>query len=143
MNNIFNDNSKLHFLKHPDKQPENKAKIKSEKKFGIEDNDFIICKNCGNPVTTPESIISVNEKHQHIFTNPTGIVYQIGCFSSAEGCNISGDPTAENTWFAGFNWSYAACSNCMIHLGWFYERDEETFFGLIIDLLEAASNNYL
>ena len=115
--------------------PSSHIKIKTEKKFGLGEDHLIVCKNCGNVITTPERIISVNGEHTHTFTNTEGFAYEIGCFSVAEGCDVYGEPTLEHTWFNGFKWSYSACSSCLIHLGWHYESGEESFFGLILDLL--------
>ena len=114
-------------------------RIKTEKKFGLGEDHFIVCRNCGNRITTPEHIISVNGEHTHTFTNPDGFAYDIGCFSDAEGCNVYGEPTLEHTWFNSFKWSFSVCSGCLVHLGWHYERGEERFFGLILDLLADTS----
>jgi hypothetical protein len=122
-------------LKSGDGRPDAKVRIRTEKKFGIEEEHVISCKNCGNPITTPESIISVDGKHIHSFTNPAGIIFEISCFSSADGCIVIGDSTLEHTWFEGFDWSFSHCSACLIHLGWFYQSKEESFFGLILNLL--------
>lgn len=95
----------------------------------------ILCRRCRNEVTMAEHMISVNGLHQHTFINPAGIAYQIGCFSSAGGCHIHGIPTYEFTWFPGYAWAIAVCSNCLLHLGWYYQSEEATFFGLITDNL--------
>jgi hypothetical protein len=124
------------------KTPENKKikgiKVKTEKRFELKDGHSIICRNCRHTIASPESVITVNGRHQHTFINPSGITYQIGCFSSADGCLIHGEPTLEFTWFEGFSWSFSICSNCFIHLGWYYQSSEENFFGLITDLLEST-----
>ncbi len=80
--------------------------------------------------------MEVEGKHMHVFSNPEGIVFQIGCFSSADGCVNRGVPTTEFTWFTGFSWRFSFCSNCYIHLGWFYQsKGVENFYGLILDRL--------
>ena len=126
-------------LKSSGDKPGASVRIRTEKKFGIDEERFILCKNCGNPVTTAKSIISVDGRHIHSFTNPSGIFFEIGCFSSAEGCIVMGDSTLEHTWFSEFGWSFSHCSDCLIHLGWFYERGEESFFGFILDLIADDS----
>jgi hypothetical protein len=129
-------------LKSSEETPSSEIKIKAEKKFGLKDEHFIVCKNCGNKITSPEHIVSVDGDHTHTFTNPEGFTYEIGCFSTAEGCAVDVVPTLEHTWFEGFSWSFSICSHCLIHMGWFYNRGEESFFGLILDRLEdrALSN---
>jgi hypothetical protein len=139
-NTLQNDN--IHFFKPPKEKPSDEIVIKSEKKFGIAKGQFILCGNCGNIVTGPEQIITVNDHHKHTFLNPVGLIFQIGCFSHANGCLIDEQFTLENTWFAGFSWSISMCSDCLEHLGWFYQKDEHHFFGLILDRLVNSHLNH-
>ncbi len=94
------------------------------------------CSACLAVVTSDEARISVGGSHSHRFTNPAGITYDLVCFAAAEGCYVDGQPTTEFTWFAGFAWSYAMCSTCHRHLGWYYEGPSK-FFGLISSQLTA------
>jgi hypothetical protein len=135
-------NQMLFLLKSSDRKPSAGVKIKTEKKFGLEEEHFILCRNCGNTITTPASIISVNGRHTHVFTNPEGFIYEIGCFSSAEGCIVYGEPTFEYTWFEGFRWNFCMCSECLIHLGWYYQNGDNGFFGLILDRLIDSSKTH-
>ncbi|HUH65590.1 MAG TPA: cereblon family protein [Syntrophales bacterium] len=100
----------------------------------------IICRNCKNEITTIEHSIAVNGQHAHICKNPLGVIFHIGCFSEAWGCFIWGIPTNEATWFPGFTWSIAACSNCFTHLGWYYESGKKNFYGLIMANLANGMN---
>ncbi len=125
----------LMFLKSSGKTPIEGVRIKYEKKFGLEERHFILCRYCGNRITTMDHIVAVDGQHTHIFTNQEGISYEIGCFSSAIGCAIYGKPTLEFTWFDDFSWSLTHCSSCLIHMGWYYKCREESFFGLILDRL--------
>ena len=97
-----------------------------------EKKESIICKNCRNEITTVEYSFAVNGQHAHIFKNPQGITFHIGCFSRAWGCFSYGIPTYEATWFAGFTWRVAVCANCFTHLGWHYQSGTENFYGLIM-----------
>ena len=122
-----------------DNKSKPKLRIKTEKKFGIKEENLIICASCRNPITTPESIITVDDKHIHKFTNTSGDILEIGCFSSADGCAVYEDSSTETTWFEGFSWSESLCSNCYSHLGWFYETGDNIFFGLILVNLSDSS----
>jgi len=95
----------------------------------------ILCKKCGNFITSDADSISSNGSHDHTFVNPMGLKFHIGCFSKTGGCYIMGVPTAEYTWFPGFSWSYVVCSKCQTHLGWHYQSGGGGFFGLILDQL--------
>ena len=100
----------------------------------------ILCKVCHYFITSLDQKIQVNGTYHHIFRNPTGLVFEIGCFSSANGCVNYGTPTLEYTWFSGFTWRYALCSHCHLHLGWFYQSPTNCFYGLILgNLLEPGN----
>lgn len=101
----------------------------------VREDRLILCRNCGNSVTSADLMITIRGQHSHTFTNPAGIVYTIGCFSKADGCMVHGMPTTEFSWFEGFGWSIALCGACLIHLGWFYQSGSEAFFGMILDRL--------
>ena len=104
-----------------------------------DEENFLICKICSHIITSQSSIISIYGHHTHIFSNPQGIVYEIGCFSFAQGCRNVSTPTLDYTWFPGFSWSIAICANCQTHLGWFYQSQDSSFFGLILDSLTDTS----
>ena len=97
--------------------------------------NFLLCKVCTHIITSQSSRTSKNGHHTHIFSNPQGIVFEIGCFSNAQGCSNISKPTPEHTWFPGFRWSIAVCANCHTHLGWFYQSPDSSFYGLILDNL--------
>lgn len=100
-----------------------------------EDEKSLFCKVCSNIVTTEKMRINRQGKHEHAFFNPHGIVFEIGCFSQAKGCSIHGNPNYDFSWFKDYSWRFAECRNCGSHLGWFYEKIESSFFGLILTML--------
>lgn len=100
----------------------------------------ILCRICKNRVSSPDNMISIDGRHSHRFTNPLGIEYEIGLFSDASGCMVMGSPTREHTWFPGFSWNFALCSQCFSHLGWYYRSADKSFFGLILkNLIENST----
>jgi filamentous hemagglutinin family protein len=114
--------------------PENLKRHAQEAYF--EEEHPIFCKTCGNRITLIEHMIFVSGRYNHTFINPSGITFQIGCFSSAKGCVVTGRPSFEFTWFDGFSWQFALCSYCVSHLGWYYSSPGASFFGLILDQLK-------
>jgi len=95
----------------------------------------VLCKHCGQVVTGRDKKIKVGGSHAHTFFNPAGIVFELGCFSIAPGCNRAGESTSDFTWFAGYVWRFAFCRSCSSHLGWFYQMGDHSFFGLILSKL--------
>lgn len=89
------------------------------------------CRLCGHRITTANQAIEVNDAHHHTFFNPAGIVYEIRCFSSADGCHQYGPFSDEFTWFASYSWRLALCGACSLHLGWYFSSGELGFYGLI------------
>ncbi len=123
------------FFRVPD---EKKGKTGREKKeehaeSGDKNENAIRCKNCGFRICGPEQRMDRDGHHMHVFNNPAGYVFEIGCFSSAPGCAVRGEPTMEFTWFPGFAWRFALCANCFAHLGWLYlSGSGRSFYGLIL-----------
>ena len=95
----------------------------------------IVCAACGFIITGPDRQIAVNQSFRHVFANPQGHVFEIGCFDRADGCAAASEPSGEFTWFPGFLWRVGVCRKCLIHLGWIFISDTRTFCGLIIDRL--------
>lgn len=92
------------------------------------------CFRCHHLITHTHQAIEINGQHQHHFVNPAGFAYHIGCFHTAAGCQLSGTPTLDASWFAGCYWNFASCQGCQQHLGWFYQGHSE-FYGLILKYL--------
>ncbi len=101
-----------------------------------EEEEYILCRQCRQPITRPAERISVQGAHQHTFANPHGIVFEIGCFKTAQGCGYAGPPSTEFTWFSGYAWRVSYCTLCMTHLGWVFIADSgDSFHGFILDRL--------
>ena len=115
----------------------------TEKKI-LEDEEFILCRQCMHVITSPSERIVVEGSHKHTFANPHGIVFEIGCFGAVIGCGYAGAPTDEFTWFKGFSWRVAVCIRCLSHLGWLFTSSGfESFHGLILDKLITQSQSSL
>lgn len=98
--------------------------------------DLILCRFCHAAITSRHEQLEIGSGHQHRFINPSGLQFLIGCFKLAPGCDIGGPSMTEYTWFKGYAWQLAACSDCGEHLGWFYQSGEANqFYGLIVDKL--------
>ena len=102
---------------------------------------YIVCRQCGQRLTRPSERISVSGSHSHTFANPSGLVFEIGCFRMARGCSFIGPPSLEFPWFAGYSWQIATCSTCQAHLGWlFIGQQSHQFFGFILDRLREVDS---
>ncbi len=101
---------------------------------------WIACRNCHHRITRPSEQIAINGIHQHTFANPSGVVFEIGCYRSVQGCAMAGPPSSDFAWFAGYTWQIAICAACHNHLGWrFSGKSGGAFFGLILDRLTEIS----
>ena len=107
----------------------------AESSTTVEDEKIILCGACFHHITDPGKQIPINESFSHIFSNPHGIVFEIGCFSEAKGSYIASSPSDEFSWFMGYSWSIAGCQNCLNHLGWAFSSQTDRFWGLILDRL--------
>ena len=110
--------------------------VSEEKEVQTDEEPLILCRQCRQVITRPADKISVNGAHQHVFANPHGMVYEIGCFRNVVGCAHAGAWSTEFTWFPGYAWRTLICSGCLSHLGWtFSSNSGDYFYGLILEHL--------
>ena len=115
--------------------------VETQESDTSDSKEFLHCTTCQFPITRKVDRIDVNEKHEHVFVNPHGFVYQIGCFAQAPGCVVIGQATSHFSWFPGYTWQLALCVRCQTLLGWAFRSPGSQFFGLIVDkLVEAPSS---
>ncbi len=99
----------------------------------------IFCRQCMQVITSPAERIGVQGSHRHTFSNPLGLLFQIGCFRRVKGCVDASPPEAQWSWFRGYVWQAVLCSACATHMGWRYTGHQNSFYGLILDRLMQAS----
>lgn len=119
--------------KESDTSPANEARTDLKPK---REERWIVCRQCQQRLTRPGERTTVNGSHTHTFANPSGLVFEIGCFRMVSGCSFIGPPSIEFPWFAGYSWQIAICNSCQTHLGWLFQREGGQFFGLIIDRIQ-------
>jgi hypothetical protein len=95
---------------------------------------FLACAQCLSQITTPTAAISVSGSHEHTFSNPEGLSFHIGCFTTVVGCSAIGPRSTFWTWFPGHAWQVVVCAGCRTQLGWRFSG-ERRFHGLILDRL--------
>ena len=105
----------------------NSLSIENETTDQAEEQKSVRCRNCEYEITDPSWKI---EPHEHTFRNPAGYSFHVLCYSDAPGAIEVGDATAEASWFAGYEWTFAVCTQCHNHLGWWY-AGKSRFAGLI------------
>jgi hypothetical protein len=100
-----------------------------------EKEPWLRCGRCEARICRESSRIAINGAHAHEFMNPAGLRFNVGCFSSAEGCTGDGDRSTVWTWFPGYAWEVECCRTCSSHLGWSF-HGASSFYGLILDRLK-------
>ncbi|MCP4695140.1 MAG: hypothetical protein GY859_44340 [Desulfobacterales bacterium] len=126
------------FKERPEEKRDGAVKDKPEEDSpGSEDP--ILCRACLQVVTHARERIEVQGARSHSFANPSGMVFEIGCFGAAPGCAHAGPTTDEFSWFRGYRWKIAVCGGCLTHLGWrFASAGGHAFHGLILNRLIEA-----
>jgi hypothetical protein len=99
------------------------------------EEEALNCAACGQSITSTRHRSSVGGKFQHTVVNPAGILFEIGCFSEAEGCRELGPESDDFSWFEGYVWQVAVCTSCKAHLGWHFWSSDNEFYGLILNKL--------
>lgn len=98
----------------------------------------LVCRVCNTFITSHDSRIRVNGEHRHVFFNPHGLVFELGCFGAARNLRVQSSPTTEFSWFPGHAWQIVVCAGCGSHMGWYFSGGESGFYGLILaGLVEA------
>ena len=126
-------------LKTEGGQPQRPKGEQDPKSAALDDEDddeeaWYVCKNCRNRLAHPSARTVMQGSHTHTFANPSGVVFEISCFSSARGYSFLGPSSTEFSWFSGYSWRIIVCSVCITHLGWiFSSQNGSIFFGLITD----------
>lgn len=97
----------------------------------------LFCKTCQCKITQPNQQIAMRGDHEHTVFNRAGELFTIGCFSTATGCIETGRASTEFSWFPGYSWKIARCTNCGIQMGWQFsgKAPVNTFYGLILNRL--------
>jgi hypothetical protein len=98
----------------------------------------LVCAACGHRITDDDHRIAVSDSHEHVFVNPAGFQFRIGCFDAAPGCAYRGPTEAAFSWFPGFTWQVAVCARCRAHVGWIYRNAGLQFHGLSLDALRDS-----
>lgn len=102
---------------------------------------FLVCRLCRHRIVREDARIVVGGTHGHVFCNPHGIVFELGCFANAPGCAHQGPRVAEFSWFAGYTWQVALCGGCGELMGWrFGGAGGDAFHGLILPHLEPEAD---
>jgi len=107
-----------------------------------EGEEHLVCVACGHRITSARARVEVAGHHRHVCANPSGIPYDIGCFSLAPGCASRGPFESYWTWFSGYDWQIAVCGGCNAHVGWAFRNTEGGgFHGLILGRIVEATDD--
>jgi len=117
----------------PGVDPSDATREKNEEKW-------YVCRQCHQKLTQPGFHLNIDGRHEHTYANPSGIVFDIKCFSNAQGYSFIGPSSAEFTWFSGHSWRIVICAACLTHIGWYFTKDAGGgFFGFIADRIVLLS----
>ncbi len=121
-----------------------KSDPERETEVGLgEGGRVLVCAKCRSRITRQDLGMEVNGRHRHVFFNPYGRIFELGCFASARHVTPSGPRTGEFTWFPGFVWEVVACTGCNNQLGWKYTASNKGgFYGLILSCLVEEEDRH-
>jgi hypothetical protein len=105
---------------------------------------IFVCRRCDTEISSRRQLFAMRAaSYVQVFPNPYGHMKVIYTFRDAKAVLLTGTPTTEFTWFAGYTWRIAYCAACRNHLGWLFESidasEPPVFYGLLKDeLVERA-----
>ncbi|KAK3860489.1 hypothetical protein Pcinc_029018 [Petrolisthes cinctipes] len=80
---------------------------------------MLTCVQCSEVIGDTADIFSMSvEGPQGTFVNPGGYVHEMMTLSKATSLSYYGRPSTEHSWFPGYAWTIATCSDCHSHIGW-------------------------
>ena len=126
------------FFQREPRRPRETPKPEKRDHSGEDSGRLLVCGECLQAVTTGGARIEMSGGHVHTFANPHGVVFHIGCFAVAPGCQEASEPSPEFSWFPGYTWEVALCRGCGAHLGWLFRSGDSRFHALILDRLAEA-----
>ena len=105
------------------------------------------CSTCGHPLAEASDALCVSDDSS--FVNRHGFTHSLVTLRSAPGALAVGEPSLEDTWFAGRHWTVACCERCGVHAGWLFTTEAgdgedaavalsdapPTFWGLRVDAI--------
>ena len=98
----------------------------------------IICAYCGITLASLKDKSQKDGAFEHVFVNPSGLVYRIGIFSKLQHILTYGIPETFFTWFPGYSWDCIYCAFCFSHLGWLFQSNkDESFYGVILNNIKG------
>ncbi|VDD88036.1 unnamed protein product [Enterobius vermicularis] len=79
----------------------------------------IVCKRCGTFLCSLSDIISIStEGNSALYVNPSGYVHDMFTVSKLNSTTPQGNPSAEFSWFPGYEWTIHNCACCRNFIGW-------------------------
>ena len=94
----------------------------------------LVCASCGHLVTTVPEKIDVRGRHHHDFPYFDAVV-RLGCFRNAPGCVGIERISHGYSWFRDYSWQIQLCRNGYTQLGWKYVPEDDSFCGLVFQML--------
>ncbi|XP_052744823.1 protein cereblon isoform X2 [Bicyclus anynana] len=87
----------------------------------IMEKSVLCCAACEVEIARREQIFAMSTEGVHSnYINLGGFVHDVVTVSSVRNTRLSGAPSAEYSWFPGYEWTVAVCAMCHAHVGWRY-----------------------
>ena len=98
----------------------------------LKNNKVVVCLDCGVGLAKFSDVIVISDQRLHV--NQHGVLHNLLTVSSAQNCNLQGQPTEEHSYFRQYAWTILECANGH-HVGWKYTATHpsvqpESFVGL-------------
>lgn len=79
----------------------------------------IFCNACHERLGQQTDLIVMSESGpSDVFVNAGGYVHDLITLRTVRRIQLQGEPVKEHSWFPGYAWTIAYCSNCIAHVGW-------------------------
>ncbi|KAK1370128.1 ATP-dependent protease La (LON) domain protein [Heracleum sosnowskyi] len=85
----------------------------------LESFNCIRCKNCQKVISKRSDMLVMSSMGPFgAYLNSSGYVHEIVTLLKVNGLSLVGHPSEEYSWFPGYAWTIAYCTNCECQMGW-------------------------
>ncbi|MEW5852108.1 MAG: cereblon family protein [Myxococcota bacterium] len=103
-----------------------------------EDTSYV-CARCGAFLARRSDQLTVDGKTLHERVNPVGFPHRFMTLTRCEAASPIDEPTTDFTWFEGCAWQVVLCAGCRVHLGWHFQGEGRSFWGVLVERMKEVS----
>ncbi|EEC79545.1 hypothetical protein OsI_20665 [Oryza sativa Indica Group] len=88
--------------------------------------NLIKCRCCKSLIAKrSDMVVMSTDGPLGAYVNPHGFVHETITVSRATGLALDGNPSTVHSWFPGYSWTIASCTDCESNIGWLFKATKK------------------